>query len=431
MAKLDAYLRSIERFGAAGVVLTSNQAVTLRFPTGDRHATQVTSHDQLVGLVREVAPPAALDQIDKHRPARFEHDSLGHHYGISVVPRPGAWQVTIEAMGVSTAQTQVIPTMTPGTAPPFARPAANVVPLQGELLIERGQYDPPANATATRGTASGSGILDEITHAARAVRATDVYLGTGVAPVQRIEHQLVQIGGAIDGEQLARELGLVAPPEARARWSETGTATFAYGDGAGRVRAMLARDQRGPCAALRLLPDDPPRLELPLDEWVQRSGLLLVAGPSGMGKTVTLAAIVRALAERKRRVITVEEPIEIVHPSPWVSQRGVGPHVASIAAGVAAAMLENTDAIAISSIGTSAAANALVDAVLGGHFVAATLVAPGAGMAMELVLDFVPAERRDLARGILSSALIATVVPVLGRTGRSFEIARAGVDRPR
>ena len=55
MARIDVYLRSIERFGAAGAILTSGQAVTLRFPTGDRHATQVTHHDALVALVREIA----------------------------------------------------------------------------------------------------------------------------------------------------------------------------------------------------------------------------------------------------------------------------------------------------------------------------------------------------------------------------------------
>src|SRR5579862_7024302 len=96
MPKIDVYLRSIERFGAAGAVLTSGQSVTLKFPTGDRHATQVTPHDQLVVLVREVATPAALDQIDKNRPAKFDFDSNGTRYSLSVAPKPGAWQVAIE-----------------------------------------------------------------------------------------------------------------------------------------------------------------------------------------------------------------------------------------------------------------------------------------------------------------------------------------------
>src|SRR5277367_5924261 len=96
MAKIDVYLRSIERFGAAGALLSSGQAVTMRFPTGDRHATQVTQHDQLVAIVREVASPAALDQLDKQRAVRFEVDSGGTRYALAVQPKPGAWQVAIE-----------------------------------------------------------------------------------------------------------------------------------------------------------------------------------------------------------------------------------------------------------------------------------------------------------------------------------------------
>src|SRR5215510_3760989 len=96
MPKLDVYLRSIKQLGARGAVLTSGQAVTLRFPTGDRHATQITSHDQLVVLIREVAPPGALEQIDRSRPAKFEVDGNGARWAISVAPRPGSWQVSID-----------------------------------------------------------------------------------------------------------------------------------------------------------------------------------------------------------------------------------------------------------------------------------------------------------------------------------------------
>ncbi|HEY0994147.1 MAG TPA: hypothetical protein VGD80_44125, partial [Kofleriaceae bacterium] len=84
MAKLDVYLRSIKQLGAQGALLTSGQAVTLRFPTGDRHATQITSHDQLVALIREVAPPGALDQIDKNRPAKFEIEASGARWSVAV-----------------------------------------------------------------------------------------------------------------------------------------------------------------------------------------------------------------------------------------------------------------------------------------------------------------------------------------------------------
>src|SRR5512139_1971317 len=167
MAKLDAYLRSIEKFGAAGAVLTSGQAVTLRFPTGDRNATQVTPHDLLVGMVRELAPPAALDMIDQNRPSRFEIDSEGRRYAISVAPRPGMWQVSIEPAAAAA----------PAPAAPAASfrttPAVGVASDAGDMTIERGQYaEGPSTAAPV---ASGSVALDQLTRAARSARATDIY----------------------------------------------------------------------------------------------------------------------------------------------------------------------------------------------------------------------------------------------------------------
>jgi twitching motility protein PilT len=420
MAKLDGYLRSIEKFGAAGAVLASGQAVTLRFPTGDRHATQVTPHDQLVGLVREVAPPGVLDQIDKNRPGRFEHESNGIRYAVSIAPRPGAWQVAIAAI------TEPAEPVRAAVAPPAAAVAAQA-PAAPDQAIERGQYD---SSAVQRIPASGSVLLDDLTRTARAAHATDVYLATAAQPMQRANGELTLIGSAaLDGDSLSRELGIVAPADARATWLEHGGAVFAYGDGGGRVRATLTRDHRGPSAALRLLPDEAPgldRLNLSIEDWLQGEGLVVIAGPSGSGKTVALAAIVRALADRRRRTISIEDPIEIVHVSPWISQREVGPHVASVAAGVASAMLEGADAIAVGSVSSGDAASAVVDAVAGGHFVVMTIVAPVAGVApLERVIDLLPVDRRELARGICATALLGTICPVVTRSGRTFEITRA------
>ena len=425
MAKLDVYLRSIERFAAAGAILNSGQAVILRFPTGDRHATQVTPHDQLVGLVREVAPPAALDQIDAHRPASFEHESNGTRYAVSVAPRPGAWQVTIDAPVAQAPAARFSESARSAAAPAApapARPAAT--PVAPEMTIERGQYDVAAGEQ--RVTASGSALLDEVTRTARTARATDVYLAADAQPIYRVNGELVAASApAIARDVLSRELGIVAPQDARAAWSERGAAVFAYGDGVGRIRTILARDHRGQSAALRLLPDEPPRAErMQIDDWLQRSGLVLVAGPSGSGKTVTLASIVRALGERRRRVIAIEDPIELVHPGPWISQREVGPHVASVATGVATAMLEAADAIVIGSVTSGDSASALVDAVAGGYFVATTITAPNAAAAVERLIDRLASERRDVARGIVNGALLATIVPVVARSGRTFEVTR-------
>ena len=425
MAKLDGYLRSIERFGATGAVLTSGQAVTLRFPTGDRHATQVTMHDQLVAMVREVAPPGALETIESGRPVRFELDSGGVRYALTVQPRPGAWQVGIE------------PAQAPASepaAPPVARPApaaSAAAEPGGELPIERGQYADDAAVTAT----SGSGLLDQLTAAARQARASDVHLATGSPPVMRAAGTLQPLGdrATLDGETLSRELGIVAPAWARAAWSERGHARFTYGDGAGRVRVTLGRDHRGPGASLRLLPGEPPPLDalgLPREVtgWLDRGGLVLVAGVAGAGKTTTLAALVRALGERRRRVVTLEAAIELVQTSPLVSQRAVGEHVPDLATGVAGAASEATDVIAIDAVTEPAAAAAVVDALAHGVLVVAVVAATGARDAASALVELVPAERRERGRAVVGRELLGAIAPAFRGAGRSFEVVAGRVE---
>ncbi len=404
MAKLDVYLKSIERFGAAGAVLASNQAVTLRFPAGDRQATQITPHDQLVVLIREVAPPAALGAIDQGRPARFDYEA----YAIAVAPRANAWQVTI----VANAPAADAPVAAPATAPP-----AGVV----ELAIERGQYDSgPVRAAAA--PSSGSPLLDQLTSAARSVRASDIYLATDAAPMLRVGGELRTSGDPLDAETLSRELGQVAPGDVRAAWTEGGAATFTYRDGGGRVRASLARDHRGPSAALRLLIGEPvglDRLGAPreLAGWLERRGLVVIAGAPGSGKTTLLASLLAALGER--RIVAISDVIEIVHASPWISQRAIGTHVASAAAGIAAAMREGADAIAVDAVLGADGASHVADAVAAGHLVLVVVPAASAVGAADQLAELVAPDRR----GALKRGFLGAVAVVAKAGGRTFEIA--------
>lgn len=448
MAKLDVYLRSIKQLGAQGAVLTSGQAVTLRFPTGDRHATQITSHDQLVGLVREVAPPAALDQIDRSRSVKFELEANGGRWSINVAPKPGAWHVAIDPLDSSavspvpsapaapsaaasapvSAPVSAAAALSQGSSPAVRASARASTPAgDGEMAIERGQYASPS-AIAT----SGSLLLDQLTAGARAAYASDVYLCAGTPAFQRIGGELAATAdrAPIDGELLARELGLVAPNEARTAWADRGIAMFAYGDGAGRVRVTLTRDHRGPGATLRLLPAEAPALATlglkGVAEWLSDRGLIAIAGRSGTGKTTTLASLVRALGENRRRVVAIEDPIEIVHVSPWISQRAIGQHVPSVSEGVTAAMREGADAIVVGAVHTAGDAEAVIEAVSGGHLVLTTVVAPRAGVAVDRMIDRLPVEQRELARALCADALLGTIGLVVTRSGRSFEVAGRG-----
>ncbi|HEY4182388.1 MAG TPA: ATPase, T2SS/T4P/T4SS family [Kofleriaceae bacterium] len=427
MSKLDTYLRSIEKFGATGATLISNQPITLKFPTGDRNATQVVPHEQLVAMVREIATTAALDAVDKQRPARFDYESGGFRYQLTVAPRVGAWQLDIVGAGASQGVPQPV-----GAQPsrPVAR--AQSAPVAGdEMEIERGQYDMP-NEVATAPASSGSTFLDGLTTGARGQRATDIFLAAGAPVLVRANGELVPSERTVvDGDQLARELGVVAPADARAALIEGKQATFAYNDGAGRVRATLTRDRRGPGAALRLLHGEPPALErLSLGDevttWLGGQGLIVIAGASGAGKTTLLAALVRNLGERRRAVVAIEDPIELVQTGPSISQREVGAHVPSAAAGVEAAMREGADAIVVGTVTSAETAAAVVAAVAGGHLVLATVTAPGLS-ALDRLLEYLPSGDRGLAGRMCREALLGTITASLARSGgRAYGVVPGG-----
>jgi twitching motility protein PilT len=292
--------------------------------------------------------------------------------------------------------------------------------------IERSQYAAPGAGHAASG---GSALLDHLTAGGRAAYASDIYLSAGSPAFQRIGGELTATAdrAPIDRDTLARELGQVAPSEARSAWAERGLAVFAYGDGAGRVRVTLTRDHRGPGATLRLLPAEaPPLAGLGLDgvtDWLRDRGLVIVAGPSGCGKTTALAALVRALGEQRRRVIAIEDPIELVHVSAWISQRAIGDHVRGVGDGVAAAMREGVDAIAIGAVQSAADAAAVIEAVAGGHLVLTTVTVPRAGVGLERLLDRLPLEQSEVARTLCEDAYLGTIGPVVTRAGRSGEVA--------
>jgi twitching motility protein PilT len=501
--RIEFYMRVIEKAGATGALLVSGQAVTLRFPTGDRRSTQITPHEQLVDLVRDVAPPPVLDQIDSSRQARFELDSGSYRYAIDVHPQRGFWQVFIELAGDAdeaapaeplaysesrrTPMPSRMPQMTPGSAAPVARqqhPTGGVpvaaqrvdsgrahrssveqmpVPRQHRpsdnmpvihrqqsdrmpavrksesvsgvlppppppddiVIIERGQYEAPRGVQRS----SGSALLDLLTANARAESASDVYLIAGHAPYMRVNGQLMAttVRSTFDPEQLSREIGIVAPVEVRTSWLERGIAGFTYSDGIGRVRVRLTRDHRGPAATLRLLPGTPPTLEelglYEVDNLLEDRGLIIVGGPSGSGKTTTLAAMIRGLGEDRRSVVVLEDAIEIVHISPWISQRQIGMHVPDVLSGVEAAMAEGVDAIVIGSCRDSDRARAVIEAATGGHLVITTVVSPVAETAIDRLVDKLPEAARAGARDVIAHMHLGSVAPIIGHDGqRSFEV---------
>ncbi len=133
-------------------------------------------------------------------------------------------------------------------------------------------------------------------------------------------------------------------------------------------------------------------------------------------------------------MVTTEDPIELAHASAWISQRAVGEHVASVSTAVACAMNEGADAIVIGRVSSEATARGVVEAVSGGHLVLTTAAAPVAGVALDRMIAHLAADQRELAHGLLFSALLGDH-PTPRLTGRGTVVrdhvaAAVGPPRP-
>jgi twitching motility protein PilT len=271
-------------------------------------------------------------------------------------------------------------------------------------------------------------IVDLLT-AARASGASDLHLVPGAPPHLRISGELRAIGreplggdeiNALLDEFMAasglRELWQRFP--ARVRELDAGiTVEFL-----GRIRCNVFLDRGSPAAAIRLIPAEVPRLEeLRLPPVVHRlvarpRGLLLVTGPTGHGKTTTLAALVDAInRSRRARIITIEAPIEYTfgHGRSLISQREVGQDTGSFAQALRAALRQDPDVIMVGEMRDLETISTALTAAETGHLVLATLHTNDAPQTVDRIIDAFPPGQQQQVRAQLAEALLAVVAQQL------------------
>ena len=259
---------------------------------------------------------------------------------------------------------------------------------------------------------------------ARRRDATDLHLAANRPVLVRTVGDLVALDpaprSATDVERLL--LPLLGP--ARRRQLEArGYVDLAVDvPGAGRLRTNVSRQQGGLKGAFRLMMPRPPTLEeLGLPAAVAKvtehhQGLVVIAGPSGHGKTTTLAALVDLLNRADPiHILTIEDPVEIVHPkhAAVVSQREVGRHTLSFAAALKASLREDPDVIVIGELRDRETVEIALTAAETGHLVLSTMSTPSAAKTIDRLIDMFPPDDQSQVRASLGAALKAIVAPRL------------------
>jgi twitching motility protein PilT len=254
--------------------------------------------------------------------------------------------------------------------------------------------------------------------------ASDLHLMAGQPPALRIRGEIERVKyKVLDNDDLRGMLYEIAPETKIKAFEETGDVDFGYEiPGLARYRANFFMQKNGVGAVFREIPSAIMTAEqLGLPPVVSKlaslpRGLVLVTGPTGSGKSTTLAAIVDvANRVRKDHIITVEDPIEFVHQSQGciVNHREVGVHTASFSTALRGALREDPDIILVGEMRDLETISLAVEAASTGHLVFSTLHTSSAWKTVDRVIEVFPSHEQPLIRSTLADGLRAVIAQTL------------------
>ncbi len=256
-------------------------------------------------------------------------------------------------------------------------------------------------------------------------KASDLHLTVGLPPSVRVHGEIEPIGGfpALQREETHDLVYQIMNDRQRALFEEHHELDFSLDFGeAGRFRVNTFLGHQGVGAVMRVIPSQIKSTEeLGLPPVVSRMaeyerGLVLVTGPTGSGKSTTLAALIDQInLSRRGHILTIEDPIEFVHPHKQcvVNQREVGPHTHSFSNAIRAALREDPDVILVGEMRDLETISLAVSAAETGHLVFGTLHTSSAAQTVDRIIDVFPAHQQAQIRAQLSESLRGVVAQTL------------------
>ena len=275
--------------------------------------------------------------------------------------------------------------------------------------------------------------IDDLLRQMKSQDASDLHLTSGSAPYMRIHGEMVKLNyRSVSAETCQSLIYEILTDNQKEMFQERQDVDFSYPLGSvGRFRINVFVQRNGIAAVFRLIPETiqtVKELELPaqLVELIDASeGLILVTGPTGSGKSTTLAALIHAInTEHQKHIITIEDPIEFVHRNErcLINQREVLSHTKSFQAALRAALREDPDIILVGEMRDLETISLAITAAETGHLVFATLHTNSAIKTLDRMIDVFPEVQQAQIRVMLSESLRGVVaqslLPRADRVGR-------------
>jgi twitching motility protein PilT len=388
LARLDKLIQVMHEQRAEVLTLAVGKPASLMQNGAVRHLTREALSDvQIQGLLREIASADAAAHVGSAQAVAFAY-------------RAPTGEVHVEMKGGPD-----------GAA--FLRPAATTPTTSSAAPVRAVQQD----------LAGPRAALEELFRLLVSSGASDLHLRTGEPPMLRQHGELArQSYPALTQDQLDIMLLSIMTPKEIGEFRE-GDTDWAYEiEGVARFRCNAGRDRFGPIAVFRVIPNQIRTAEeMGLSREVQNlcyltKGLVVVTGPTGSGKSTTLAGLVDLINRtRTDHIITIEDPIEFVHPSKkcLVTQRQVGLHTRSFKHALRAALREDPDIILVGEMRDLETVSIAIETAETGHLVFGTLHTTTAASTIDRIIDQFPPDRQAQVRVMLSESLRGVIAQTL------------------
>ncbi len=350
-------------------------------------------------------------------------------------PAPAAATALVEAEPVFELESNAAPASAGGArsdaleldlAPSAAAPEPGA-PTAASAVIPAA---PPAHPSRPRRSVPPAGTLENLLFQARNANASDLHVVPERPILLRIAGDLLPRGDIVDDVFVAKIVEAIVPARLRPQLDAEGSCDFAVNDPEGRCRINVSRQRTGYKVCVRLISSTVPTLaSLGLPEQIANAthhhqGLILVTGPTGHGKTSTLAAIVDIInRDTTHHIITVEDPVEYIHPRKraLMSQREVGANTRSFQAALKGSLREDPDVIVVGELRDTETVRMALSASETGHLVVGTMNTPSAAKTIDRLIDLFPPADQAQVRMTLAGGLRLIVsqrlVPNADRTG--------------
>ena len=438
---------------AHALMLDEGDLAKLELAGGARPVTKSPlSAQQVVGLLKEIAPPDAVKLLEGAKPTSFTYVSADGAFAIkAMVDGGGKWRVRV-ALDVPTENLQT-PTSEQPSAPtaPVERAAhvdsahapsratpSHRTPLAGFTAIPTAELGVPvirgvvATARATleavnhfEGIEAARARVEELLRLTVARGASDLHLRCGEPPIIRLHGEMMRLEGRppLLNDELSAMLRSIMPERNLIEFEASNDTDYAHEiEGCARFRCNALKDRMGVAGVFRQIPSQVVTVEqMNVSPEVQAlcfltKGLVLVTGPTGSGKSTTLCALIDLVnRSRSDHVITIEDPIEFVHPnkSCIITQRQVGVHTKSFKAALRAALREDPDIVLVGELRDLETVSIAIETAETGHLVFGTLHTTTAAGTIDRIIDQFPADRQEQIRMMLSDSLKGVISQTL------------------